>query len=965
MTEPVRVLGTGPSTARIMAVGEAFGENEEREGRPFCGRSGDELDRYLSSVRVGRDEVYVTNVVNERPPGNADPTAAMIAAHEVRLGEELLTVRPRYVLAIGRFALRWFANSADVRIDREYGLPFYVELCGVHGWPAKRCAWEPECGRVERLVVNVTAVHHPAFGLYSPDEQNLIQRGFDMFGATLRGEQVRRHDEHESPQYTEITEDMGSLWSSGAELLRSVLAGALYDESLARNVIAIDTEGSVDRPWCLSFSVRPGEAWVIRAGSPLLRKLAAWITETDPLVVLHNAVHDIEVLAALGVRVTRFADTMVVAYLLGPHYPQALKSLAYRELGMLMRDYDDVVGKASRRLAVEYLRRVLVDRRCSFCRGEGERAWWTDPEITPAHTRTVSTKNGPRLRRFKEKIVPARLVFGKCDQCGGDGTEWKKPEPLTVWENGCLRSWQPTAVGARGRRILADVEAGKAGGDGEPTDPRARWEATDPPEAIAEVTAALGPMPAATLDDVPLHEAIDYAARDADATLRAWLRLDPLLDEWGLRDVYGADLAIVPLVVEMQQAGLPVDVAYYVELERELVAELQQITHQLRRLVGYYVNPASSKQVASLLFGKLRLHPVKRTKSKAGESTDDKVLQQLRISQPHPALDLILRHRELHKLVGTYVRPLASVRPDAEGRGRVYCEFKLTRTATGRMASAKPRRVTRRGRTYIQGQNIPTRTKDGKRVRAGVVAPDGYVLASYDLSQIEWRVLAHLTQDTALMEIFRTGADMHVMTAAKMWKIAADAVTAEQRSRAKNTGFGIGYGISAKGLVVQFAVRGITITEQQAQEFITGFLGVYPGIVEFWQSTYQQARRDGYVRSPSGRIRWVQAIRSTAPWVREEAERQAGNFPVQEFAAYAIKRIMERVHGRLLPAMRRHGWNVLCLLQEHDALTFQLPEECVPVFDALIRAIMSSTVRLSVPVTCDGKVGKRWSDLKE
>lgn len=926
--------GVGPLPASIMLVGEAWGETEEREGRPFCGISGEELSRYLSWVRIDRSECYVTNLCNERPPGNADPTPEMIARHEPRLRAELLAVRPKYVVTLGRYSTRWFLPHLPARklMEREWGLGHTVRICGACGSPCDTSGFCPCLPDADSCFdVCVVPCHHPAYGLYQPDDQILIQEALEgRMGLTwglrriIDGE-LPPHppiDQYPHPQYRELTD------ADNVDLIR--LLGTT-------SVIAVDTEGSARNPWCLSFSTAPGTGYVIRATeSQTLATFATWLTDTDPLVVMHYAAHDLEVLAAMGIIVTRFADTMLGAYLLGRMFPQALKLLAYRLHGMHMRDYDDLTADVDRRLAVEYLERVLHEGRCSECRGRGL--------VVTSHR----LKNG-KLRRSA----------AKCDACEGDGTSWPVPRPLPIWEQGKLRMWQPSPVGARARRILADVRAGKVNREGEPTDPRARWLDADPPEAIAAVTHALGPMPVATLDMVPRSEAIDYACADADATLRTWLLLDPLIDTWGLRDVYNVDLGVIPLLVEMQQAGMQVDTDYFRELSAEWRAEMARLRHRIQQMVGYYVSPSSPKQVANLLFEKLRLPPVRQTKSKTGESTDDKVLEQLAITTKHPVIPLIQRHRELHKLDGTYATPLSLIDSPT---GRVYMEFRYTRTDTGRLSSAKPKSGVDK-RNYIQGQNIPTRTDEGKRIRKGLVARPGYYIGSWDLSQIEWRCMAHLSQDANLLRVFREGHDLHKMTASLIWKIPIEEVSREQRQSAKNIGFGMGYKITWRGLQQQFAQRGIEISKQEAQAFIDAFMAAYPGISRFWERTFTQARRDGYVRSVSGRIRWVVAIRSKAAWVREEAERKAGNFPVQELAAYIMKLIMIEV-GKRLPALRRRGFDVRCLLPIHDSLEFEFPVGLEEVLDPMMRRIMSSTVELSVPLTGEGTWATNWAGCK-
>lgn len=931
----IDVRGTGPLDAELMVVGEAYGQKEEMEGAPFVGTSGDELNRYLSSIRISRDSVYVTNAVNERPPGNSDPTREMIERHSARLGDELLTVRPRYVLALGRYALQWFCGS-DTSITREWGIPRTVYLCDAHGWPSHRC---DQCQSAEDQYstgwwsVVLVSAHHPAYGLYMPDDQVLIQEALEGRMELTWG--LRRVmdgklepdppvDQYPNPDYQELT-------------TRNDVLEWLSDNP---SVLAIDTEGSVAHPWCLTAAHTPGSARLIDAKN--LRSVSVlneYIADADPLVPMHWAAYDLEVLAAMRVTPRRLADTMLQAYELGPHFSQSLKLGAYRLLGKRMRDYDDLTGEADRRLAVEYLERVLSEGRCDTCRGRGL--------VVTAHR----LKNG-KLRRSSHK----------CEACNGDTTSWPVPTPLPVWERGKLSLWQPSSVGKRVRRILDDVRSGKLNRDGEPTDPRARWEKADPPDAIAAVIAALGHMPGATLDMVPRDEVIDYACADADATLRIWQLLDPLIDEWGLRDTYNTDLEIIPLLVGIQQTGVVADTAYFAQLSSEWRSDMSRIRHRIQKLVGYYVNPASSKQVANLLFEKLGLPPVKLTKGKTGESTDDKVLEQLRMTTNHPVIPLLQRHRELDKLDGTYAGPLSKV---DSSDGRVRMEMRYTRTDTGRLSSSKPRKG-RDKHNWIQGQNIPTRGDEGKKIRKGLVARPGYLLGSWDLSQIEWRVLAHLSQDPNLLAVFREGHDLHKMTASKMNNVPISEVTTEQRYAAKRVGFGMGYGATWRAIQQQFALEGIELTKDEAQAFIDGFMKAYPGIRPFWESVFAEARRNGYIRSADGRIRWATAARCTASWVREAAERELGNHPVQAFATgWLIKRVLIEADRRCVQPLRRAGFDVRIWLTVHDSIEFEFPEGVEAMLDPLMRRVMRETVKLSVPVLGSGAWGPRWSDCKE
>lgn len=676
--------------------------------------------------------------------------------------------------------------------------------------------------------------------------------------------------------------------------------------------VAIDTEGDRHHPWCLTFSFEPGTGYMIRSDQPDL--LALFNTLIDgKLVVFHNALYDIPVLRTMGVTVTRFTDTMVMSYLLGVE-PKGLKSLAYRRAGMGMMDYEDLTRYDDDLQAREYLQ-GLVDA-----------AWIPCGECN-------ATGYIPGKRKGTEK---------KCDRCKGErlAERWEPEAEIEFDLQGnvtrvgrpwCLRRRVESVLGRENgfRRAWYDIDAGLRG----------------PAEAEH------GHMPVFTLSDVQDQESVlRYACRDADATLRLYGELLPDIVSMGLEDILSLDISAIPLVDAMHDAGILLDQENLRTFDGFLEEDMLRIRQEMFGLLGKDINPSSSKQVGEFLYGDLRMPVVEETPGGL-PSTDDKTIETLRVKFPHPALDLIGDYRERHKLKSTYTEPLQK---HVEKDGRIRTKFSVTRVATGRLASSEPNLM-----------NQPTRTDLGKRIRESFVASPGNLLGSWDLDQIEMRVLAHESEDPSLLKVFREGLDIHKMTASLVFGVPIDQVTDAQRSSAKSIGFGILYGITADGLMAQLYLRGIEATKKQCQEMIDAYLTTaYPGVGQYMSRKCSEAKRYGYVRDMFGRIRYLPGVRSSLSWVRSESERQAGNFPIQSAAQGLIKLAMAGVHSRVLPSLHDSGIPVLPLLQIHDELIMEFPEDSAEIVNVLMLGEMTQAMHLNVPIRAKGHWGKKWSDLK-
>jgi DNA polymerase I len=481
-------------------------------------------------------------------------------------------------------------------------------------------------------------------------------------------------------------------------------------------------------------------------------------------------------------------------------------------------------------------------------------------------------------------------------------------------------------------------------------DIRGRWEKVADDGIATDAIAICGTMPDATLDDVPLDQAIDYAGEDADATWQLSPILDVEIERLGLRHALEIDYAVIPMVRRMMDVGMLIDRSHFTALEGIFDEYQQTITSSIQDIAGPDFSPSSPDQVASLLFERLGLSSGRKTKGGTRPTTDDKALEALKYS--HPVVPLLLEYREVAKLRSTYcILPLF-----ADNGDRIHAYLSLARVPSGRLASSDPNLLA-----------IPTRTELGKEIRRGFVAGPGKVLASADLNQIEMRCMAHISQDERMLQAFWSGEDIHRQTASFMFKCSLDAVTDAQRHHGKQVAFGIVNGITASGYVDQMYLRGAWKFDERdyhthltdAQRMIDSYLTIaYPGVRAMFEATWSEGRQHGYVRdSLSGRIWRLPGLRSSIDRVKAEAERQATNFKIQTMAQTVLKLRMAQLWDYL---SAEEG--IDCLLQIHDELLFEDADPDAHKDDIL--AVLGSGDELSVPVTAKWHQGQTWADLK-
>ncbi len=438
-------------------------------------------------------------------------------------------------------------------------------------------------------------------------------------------------------------------------------------------------------------------------------------------------------------------------------------------------------------------------------------------------------------------------------------------------------------------------------------------------------------------NQVGIEEAAAYAAEDADIALQLHRALFPRIEHDGrLAYIYrDLEMPVMEILFGMERTGVLLDTAMLRAHSHELGQKLVELERRAHDLAGQPFNLGSTRQLQEILFGKLGIRPLKKTPSGA-PSTDEDVLQELALDHPLPKV--LLEYRGLSKLKSTYTDKLPNMVDPATGR--VHTNYSQAVAVTGRLASSDPNL-----------QNIPVRTAEGRRIREAFIAPPGSVIVSADYSQIELRIMAHLSQDAGLLAAFAAGEDIHRATAAEIFGCPREAVSSEQRRYAKVINFGLIYGMSAFGLASQLGVE-----RTAAQSYIDRYFARYPGVADYMQRTRQNARRHGFVETLFGRRLWVPDVNSANGQRRQGAERAAINAPMQGTAADLVKLAMIAVDGWL--TARKLATRMI--MQVHDELVLEVPgSELEPVRAELPR-LMANVAKLDVPLEVEAGVGPNW-----
>ena len=440
-----------------------------------------------------------------------------------------------------------------------------------------------------------------------------------------------------------------------------------------------------------------------------------------------------------------------------------------------------------------------------------------------------------------------------------------------------------------------------------------------------------------SMRDLSPTEVYEYACEDADITLRLKNKLEAELKRFDCEQLfYDIEMPLMPVLAEMEMNGVCLDTASLQETSAALTERMNQLERRIYELAGEEFNIASPKQVGEILFDKLRILE-KAKKTRTGQYvTSEEVLQQLR--NKHEIVADILDHRGLKKLIGTYVEALPRlINPRT---GHIHTSFNQTITATGRLSSSDPNL-----------QNIPIRGEDGKEIRKAFVPEPGQLFFSADYSQIELRVMAHLSGDENMINVFKEGKDLHAATAANIYKKPIEEVTRDERTKSKRANFGIIYGITVFGLAER-----LDISRDEAKMLIDGYFQTFPQVHDYMERSKEIARHQGYVTTLFGRRRYLPDINSGNATVRGFAERNAINAPIQGTAADIIKVAMIRIHQRF----RKEGIRSKMILQVHDELNFSVVPEEKDRVEAIVLEEMQNALPLSVPLVADCGFGKNW-----
>ena len=443
-----------------------------------------------------------------------------------------------------------------------------------------------------------------------------------------------------------------------------------------------------------------------------------------------------------------------------------------------------------------------------------------------------------------------------------------------------------------------------------------------------------------TFNQIAIEQAGPYAAEDADITLRLHQTLWPRLQaEGGLAAVFSdIEIPVMPVLAAMESTGALIDADQLHSLSSLFEQRLQQLEIRAHDAAGQPFNLGSPKQLGEILFEKLGL-PVKKKTPKGAPSTAEEVLQEL-ADEGFELPELLMEHRGLSKLKSTYTDKLPTmINPQT---GRVHTSYHQAVAATGRLSSTEPNL-----------QNIPVRNDEGRKIRQAFIAPQGYVLVAADYSQIELRIMAHLSDDAGLVKAFASGHDVHRATAAEVFGVAEAEVSADQRRSAKAINFGLIYGMSAFGLAKQLGIG-----RAEAQEYVNLYFQRYPGVKDYMDRTREQAKEQGYVETLFGRRLYLPEIGSRNAAMRQHAERTAINAPMQGTAADIIKRAMIRV-AHWLP---ESGFDARLIMQVHDELVLEVKDDQAEAFAAALKQQMEQAAELNVPLVVEAGIGSNWDE---
>lgn len=973
----VIVPAFGPTPNSILLIGEAPGREEANYRRPFAGRSGDEQRAYLSRHSITPSRWRMTNLIPEFTPGNPDPTPEQIAQWGPYLLEEIRTCQPKLIIAVGRFAARFFLGDS-LHMEEAHGLLHVPQSSILPDLPSD---------------LYILPIYHPAAGFHDNDIRAVIDWDYTQVALIVKHLQSRGSLDDYPRRVDEFAGKEFYSDLSGQEL-EYVLCqcGASH--------IAIDTEGTPSDPYSLQVSWMSGEAFMLRCERDdfhLAIETLQAMANSGVTFIMHNAMYDLEMLRVMGLNLSspsiRIVDTMYMVYLLRL-FPQGLKPSAYRWLGMSMTSHEKTISKLGSGRQLDYLSKVAAND-------------WGKP------TRSLVYVNNGTEKFYTPKSINSRAEKILSDYHSGKLNKKGEPtDPRARWLAipVSLRSPIERQLGSipyGSMRALADIDFPAA----------VTYSCKD-----ADATLRLFHRLTQIFDSFTLPT---LNPRTGKVTPQHH-DLTPILNS-------GCDL--IPLFEEMQSSGgFLASRSHFAEMVMILSQQLREIQFhiasnyigwgEVKRKRGWKTdadifaetgyptlwqplpyNPNSSIDVATLM-ERRGLAPAKYTKTGA-------VSTSMKSIQHHVNSDVVIRftveYRKSQKVLNAFCKPILKTAEDSsplgvpnldglfsvpgmiqdketidpvvidaegeddaaededESKGAssiqadlfpVRTQIKITRTATRRLAD------------FLL--TVPVRTPLGRRIRSGFKCPAGQLYGSWDLSQIESRLAMHLSQDPLGLKFFnevdpKTGEkyDIHKETAARIYFILVSEVTGEQRTSAKTINYGIIYGLSPEGLQDQLRMINIDRTLEECADLIANVLGVFAGLSQWMQSVIMECRAQGWVADQAGMIRYLPGIWSKDQPIQSECERVAISQKVQGLAQHMIQQAMRKLR-RIIWEMQQRGYLIWWCRQIHDELVLRFQADLWPVLDMIVTdALINHTgVEMTVPIESSGHYADNWGDLK-
>lgn len=949
------VPGYGDTPCDLMCVAEAPGATEAQLGRPLVGPSGAAFNWYLNRHGLGISQFFLDNVIREYTPGNPDPTPQQIEHWSPVLESTIAQVRPRVILAMGRFAVRWFLGE-DADMDSCWGLP--------HLGGELAAADQPRYRERRAQGAIIIPMHHTAFGLRQVNARTLIDKAIARAAEVIRlvrggrADLVRfREDPYASREhYTDV---------SGAELREELHR---Y-RRLGLERVGFDTEGTPEEPFSLQVSPEPGVAYMLRpaqsdfaVGVEALQELA----DLGVVFAVHDAGtprgtgYDTQVSRTCGLYLShaRFSNTMYQAYALRTE-PKGLKPLLWRWCGMRQHDYWGMVEEIGRKKQVGYLKRV---------------AWHGDMDAIQRLSLALIRQAGMDLGLGISMSNPVAELIESLQP-------WPRvPSRVERQNDGTLALVNFGKLESRAKGILVDIAAGKLDKDEKPVDPLKRWKQIEP-ELRVLAERELGKIPMGTMFDVPLDEAVHYGCKDACGTGRLDTELGAECLRMGVDGVCWTGNRVLPIFEEMQHEGMPASRRAFIDLASTCQREMDRLQSQIsaEHWGGKPFNPAPNTKDVEALVVRLGITGLKKTSKTKKPSTSMKSLEYL--GGRYPAISLIGEWRRRYKVLSTYCLPLIEVADEqlgietrqlAESDMFLVCgNFKPVTVETRRLAMEEPSLL-----------NVPVRTEIGRKVRGCYMTvhdedddpddPDTEVFLEIDYASQEVRITAHVTADRLLCDICRDPKrKIHMETASRVFGKPIDQIDEiSEKIPAKTAFFGMLYGMQGPGLLDLFRSFGLESWPiEECERLIAEIFKIYPGLKETIRRIEQETKRTGMVRDLYGHIRYLPGIWSARRGEANEAARQAFSHVIQATAQGQIQNAMVSARGPVRE-MQLQGLWVKWALQIHDSVVMRTKRWLAPILMRVMEEAMTQRyggprgLKLSVPVLVEGHWSTRWDKLK-